>query len=203
MNLPKPLSQSPQVLVRLALRLLLCLYRLGWGRAMAWLPLLVLTTQCRQSGRARHALIEYRRHGSKYYLVSGWGGDSDWHQNVLQHPRVTMQRGSQVADAIAQPVTNPAEALPALYMFSRNSWVYERLFAHMNSAHAADLSTLTEVVGEFTVVRLEPSGEAPQLPALELYSEPLRQMALLGVLLMGLWLLLGVLRRLFSFGRRG
>ena len=54
-----------------------------------------------------------------------------------------------------------AEALRALYMFSRNSWIYEMLFARMSSARAADLNTLAEVVEEFTVLRLEPTGEEP------------------------------------------
>ena len=87
---------------------------------------------------------------------------------------------------------DPAEALRALYMFSRNSPIYEMLFARMSSAQAADLNTLTEVVDEFTVVRLEPSDEAPALPTVELFSESVRQVATVVALVMVLRLVFGV-----------
>ncbi len=161
---------------------------------MKWLPLLVLTTKGRNSGEARHVVVEYRRHGSKFYVVSGWGKGTDWYKNVLQNPRVTIQLGTNVLDAGALPLDNPAETLRALYMFSRNSWIYESLFARMTSAQAADLSTLAEVVDEFTVVRLEPSDETPELPTAEPFSEQTRQLALFFALLLGLWLLMSLMR---------
>lgn len=194
MSLTNVSIQHPQGFARFIFRLPLYAYKLGWGPAMSWLPLLILTTKGRKSGQARHIVIEYRRHGSKYYVVS-WSKDADWYQNAMQNPRVTIQRGSQVFAAAAQPVENPAEALGALYMFSRNSWIYETLFARMNSAHTADLNTLAEVVEEFTVVRLEPSADPPELPPAPLYSQPTRRLALAFVLLMGLRLLLSLRRR--------
>lgn len=185
------------------LRAPLCLYKLGWGPALDWLPLLILTTKGRKSGLARHVVVEYRRHGSKYYIVSGWGADTDWYRNIQRDNRVTIQHGAHIADARAQQVDDPAEALRALYMFSRNSWIYESLFARMSSARAADLNTLAEVVEEFTVLRLEPTGEEPALPAVELYSEQVRQVALFVVLAVGLRLLLAVLRSGKGSGKNG
>ena len=170
------------------------LYQLGWGPALNWLPLLILTTKGRKSGAPRHVVVEYRRHGSKYYVVSGWGAGTDWYRNIHQTPRVTLQHGGHIVDARAQRVEDPAEALRALYMFSRNSWIYETLFAQMTSAQAADLNTLAEVVEEFTVLRLEPSGEEPLLPPVELFSEPVRQMALIAALLLLARLALALLR---------
>ena len=175
------------------LRAPLCLYKLGWGPALDWLPLLILTTRGRKSGLARHVVVEYRRHGSKYYIVSGWGADTDWYRNILQDSRVTIQHGAHIVDARAQQVDDPAEALRALYMFSRNSWIYEMLFARMSSARAADLNTLAEVVDEFTVLRLELTDEEPALPVVELYSEQVRQVALFVALVVGLRLLLAIL----------
>ena len=195
MTLSNTLTQRPQVFARFFFRLPLYLYKLGWGPVMNWLPLLILTTKGRESGKARHVVVEYRRHGSKYYVVSGWGKDTDWYQNVIRNRRVTIQHGSRVCDATAQPVENPAEALGALYMFSRNSWIYEMLFARMNSAHTADLNTLAEVVEEFTVVRIEPSADSPELPAVQPFSRPVRRLVMVFVLLIGLGLLLTRLRR--------
>ncbi len=194
MSLSDASLSSPQALAKSIFRLPLYLYQLGWGPALKWIPLLILTTEGRRSGQARHVVVEYRRHGSKFYIVSGWGKNTDWYKNVLQNPRVTIQLGSEVLDAKAIPVDNPPEALSALYMFSRNSWIYESLFARMTSAHAADLSTLADVVDEFTVVRLEPSEEAPQLATVGLFSEPTRQLATIIAVVLGVWLLVSLAR---------
>lgn len=194
MSLSDASLSSPQALAKSIFRLPLYLYQLGWGPVLKWIPLLVLTTEGRSSGQARHVVVEYRRHGSKFYVVSGWGKNTDWYKNVMQNPRVTIQLGSEVLDAKAIPVDNPPEALSALYMFSRNSWIYESLFARMTSAHAADLSTLADVVDEFTVVRLEPSEEAPQLPTVAPFSESTRQLATIFAVLLGIWLLISLAR---------
>ena len=194
MSLSSATIDRSRDLAKQLLRAPLRLYKLGWGPALNWLPLLILTTRGRKSGLARHVVVEYRRHGSKYYIVSGWGADTDWYRNIQADNRVTIQHGEHIADARAQPVEDAAEALRALYMFSRNSWIYERLFARMSSAQAADLNTLAEVVDEFTVLRLEATGAEPELPAVELYSEHVRQVALFVVVVAGLRLLLAVLR---------
>lgn len=203
MTLPDASLASPSALAKSIFRLPLYLYQLGWGPALKWLPLLVLTTEGRVSGQPRYVVVEYRRHGSKYYIVSGWGKNTDWYKNVLQNPRVSIQLGGDLLDAKARPVDNPPEALSALYMFSRNSWIYETLFARMTSAQAADLSTLADVVEEFTVVRLEPSGDAPELPAAPPFSEPTRRLASVIAILLGIWLLASLARPLLPRKPRG
>ena len=202
MSLSDASLTRPQALAKSIFRLPLYLYQLGWGPALKWLPLLILTTEGRKSGMARHVVVEYRRHGSKYYIVSGWGKNTDWYKNVLQNPRVTIQLGSEVLDAKALPVDNPPEALSALYMFSRNSWIYETLFARMTSAQAADLSTLADVVDEFTVVRLEPSEETPMLPSVRLFNEATRQLAAVIAALLGLWLLVSLTKPMLPRDQR-
>ncbi len=194
MTLSNASLQQPQIFARFIFRLPLYIYKLGWSPMMSWLPILILTTKGHHSGQPQHIALEYRRHGSKYYVVCGWGENTDWFQNAMQRPRVTIQRGSLICDATAHLVDNPAEALGALYMFSRNSWLYERLFARMSSAQAGDLNHLADVVEEFTVVRLEPSADPPELPPLPLYIQPIRRFALAFVLLMGLGLLLSLRR---------
>lgn len=195
MSLSSAAIDRSQDIVKHLSRAPLYLYRLGWGPALAWLPLLILTTKGRNSGLPRHVVVEYRKHGSKYYVVSGWGASTDWYRNILQEPRVTLQHGTQIVDARAQLVEDPAEALRALYMFSRNSIIYETLFAQMTSAQAGDLNTLAEVVEEFTVARLEPSGEEPALPTVELFDEPIRQTAQIVAITLLLRLVLSLLRR--------
>ena len=202
MTLSRAAIDKPQALAKEFFRLPLYLYQLGWGPALGWIPLLILTTKGRTSGEPRHVAVEYRRHGNKYYVVSGWGKNTDWYNNAMQHPRVTLQLGGEVLDARAVPVDNPPEALSVLYMFSRNSWIYETLFAHMSSAQAADLNSLAEVVDEFTVVRLEPTGDEPELPTVELFSEPVRQMATFCAVIVGLWVLSSLVRAVLPGGGR-
>lgn len=200
MNVSKLLEERPQGIARSISRFPISLYRLGWGGALGWLPMLVLTTKGRQSGDPRHVMVEFRRHGSKYYVFSGWGERTDWYRNLLQNPRVTIQHGARVFAADAQPVEDKAEALRALYLFTRNSPLYELVFAGMSSAQAADLNTLAEVAQEFTLVRLEPNDESPDLPPVELYDEHTRQVAnvcaLIIVVRLAIWLLRSGISRL-------
>ena len=194
MNVSKAFSERPQGLTRSIYRLPISLYRLGWGGFLGWLPMLVITTKGRRSGAARHVMVEFRRHGSKYYVFSAWGERTDWYRNLLKQPRVTIQHGAHVFAADARPVQDNAEALRALYLFTRNSRLYELLFAGINSAKAADLNTLADVAQEFTLVRLEPNDETPELPTVELYDEGTRQVANIFALTMIIRFLLFLIR---------
>jgi deazaflavin-dependent oxidoreductase (nitroreductase family) len=196
MTIPDSSLPYPESLARVASRLPLYIYKLGWGRIISWVPWLVMTTEGHQSHLPRHVVVEYRRHGSKYYIVSGWGEQTHWYQNLMQNPRVTIQHGSHVYDAVAHRVENPAEVLRSLYMFSRNSWIYETLFARMSSAQSADLSTLAEVVDEFTVVRIDPTDKPPYLPPVPLFSSPVRQVVIGFVFLIGLWFVVSLMGRI-------
>jgi len=178
----------------------LYLYQLGWGPSLDWLPLLALTTRDCDTGAPRHVALEYRRHGSKLYLVCGLGEATDWYQDIVAEPGVTIQHGAKINAARAVRVDDPAEALRALYAFSRNSWLYESLFARMSSANAADLNTLADVAAEFTVVRIAPSDDAPELPPVPLFSQPVRQLATIAALLLLLRLVLIVLGAFFGSG---
>ena len=111
----------PTGLLRLALRMPLTLFRLGLGDLLNALRLLVLTTRGRKSGQARHVAVEYRRHGSKIYMISGWGERPDWYQNLLADPLVTIQLGRHTLSALADKVTDPAEALRAVNLFRRDA----------------------------------------------------------------------------------
>lgn len=194
-NLSKPTVPYPNGLARVFVRFPIYLYRLGWGASLNWIPFMILTTSGRRSGQARHAVVEYRRHGSKYYVVSAWGENTQWYKNLLQNPHVTIQHGSHIYDAIAHKVENPAESLKALYMFSRNSLIYETLFARISSADSGDLDSLAEVANEFTVIRIDPTGQSPELMPIEPYARQTQILASGFILLSFLWLILRIVRR--------
>lgn len=199
MSVSKILSERPTGLTRSLYRFPIRLYRLGWGQVLGWLPMLVMTTKGRRSGLARHVMVEYRRHGSKYYVFSAWGERTDWYRNLLEYPRVTIQHGAHVFAADAQPVQDNAEALRALYLFTRNSRLYERMFAGMSSGQAADLNSLADVAQEFTLVRLEPNDETPELPPVKLYEEQTRQIANFVAVVIGVRILLWLMRRTLPY----
>ena len=145
----------PQGLWRVVARVPLYLYQGGLGWMLRPFNLLILTTQGRRTGKPRHAVLEYRRHGSKLYLVSAWGERPQWYKNLLANPAVTVQFNGRDWKAVAAEVDDSGEALRALYMFKRTSPVYDVILASMSSADTIDLRTLKAVSSEFTVIRLD------------------------------------------------
>jgi deazaflavin-dependent oxidoreductase (nitroreductase family) len=159
----KPYVPYPTGCWLVLLRLPLQLYALGLGNLVGLMPFMVLTTRGTRSGLARHAVLEYRRHGSKYYVLSMWGARPSWYQNLLSHPVVTLQLGGKEIAARAVPVTDAQEAARAVYRFRKNSLVYAELLARISSAEDINLGTLVDVSGEFTVVRFDPINTAPEI----------------------------------------
>ena len=158
---PIPYPAGP---LRSMLRAPLLLYRMGLGDVLNTLHILVLVTRGRKSGLPRFTPVEYRRHGSKIYLVSAWGAKTNWVQNLIEHPPVTVQLGQRTQAARAQLVTDPSEALRALYQFRRTAPVrYDTVLSYMidDTVNPRTLPTLT---GQFTVVRLDLTSETPLLP---------------------------------------
>lgn len=179
----------PAGLMRILFRLPIQLYKVGLGGIVGWTPYMVVTTCGRKSGTPRHAVLEYRRHGSKYYVISGWGARPDWYQNLMQTPLVTIQQGRDTFGAQATPVSDLSEALRVLVMFRRSSPIAERILLSMSSAESLDLKTLQEVAGEFTIVRFNPIEEKPTLPGIDAvhgWMVPLILAALLLILILSL-----------------
>lgn len=185
-SLPPMIIPYPAGVLRWLAQLPLYIYRLGLGWAIVWIPVLVLTTRGRKTGQPRHVVLEWRRHGSKYYVVSAWGNRPHWYRNLLASPIVTVQHGGRIFRARAVPVRDPNEAVRALYMFRKNSPLYEVLFSRMSSAPTINFRTLSEVAGEFTLIRLEPEAGARELPGVR----QLPGWLLPGIVLLGIALLL-------------
>ncbi|MBI5667103.1 MAG: nitroreductase family deazaflavin-dependent oxidoreductase [Chloroflexi bacterium] len=154
----------PAGLVRTLLRAPLLLYRMGLGDALNAIHILVLVTRGRTSGLPRFTPIEYRRHGSKIYLVSGWGTRPNWLQNLLANPLATVQLGSHAQAARAQLVTDPAESLRALYLFRRTApGRYDTVLSYVIDESVSS-KTLPNLSSQFTIVRLDLTSELPLLP---------------------------------------
>lgn len=178
----------PAGLLKQILRVPLWLYQAGFGPVLGWLPFLILTTRGRRTGLPRHTVLEYRRHGSKFYIISGWGEQAHWYKNLLADDQVTIQYGRLTIPARAVKVTDPAEALRAVYMFRRGSPLADVVLSRMSSADRIDLKTLTEVASEFTVVRLDRQAGTPRLPSAPAYPLIAPFVAIISLILLILWL---------------
>ncbi len=163
------LFPSLQGLPKVILKTPLWMYRAGLGELMNSMRLMVLITRGRRSGLARHIPIEYRRHGSKIYVISGWGDAPHWYQNIQVSPFVTLQLGKERIEARATIVHNHGEILRALHLFRRTApFVYDPMLARMSDRDSITPKTLPEVSDRFTIVRFDPlpNPESSLLPPL-------------------------------------
>lgn len=161
---PPPTLPYPTGVLRRALRAPLLLYRLGLGDVLNSIHILVITTRGRKSGQPRFTPIEYRRHGSKIYLISAWGTQTDWYQNLIADPLATLQLGRAAVSALADPVTDAAEAARAINLFRRVApGRYDRLLGWVIN-EPVSARRLPEVSDRFTVMRLNLIPDEPTLP---------------------------------------
>ena len=101
----------PKGVGRLLVRMPVWMYRTGLGDLLNAANIMILTTRGRKSGLPRYTPIEYRRHGSKIYVISGWDERPHWYQNLLINPAVTVQFNGQDCKAIATEVEDAGEAV--------------------------------------------------------------------------------------------
>ncbi|MBL8147397.1 MAG: nitroreductase family deazaflavin-dependent oxidoreductase [Anaerolineae bacterium] len=157
---------APNALQRALYRLPLLGYRLGLGGLMERFRIGVLTTRGRSSGLPRYVALEYRQHGSKVYIISGWGEHVNWVRNIERDPRVTLLRGARVQGGQAFIVRDSSEVFRALTLFYRtNPAYYERLFKLAGQRDKLDALTLPQIAGRVLVVRINPEAGEPALPS--------------------------------------
>lgn len=157
MRLPYPVG-----IARALLRLPVLLYRLGLGYFLSGIPIMILTTRGRVSGQARHTPVEFRQHGTKFYVVSAWGSRPQWFQNLRAAPDVTVQFGPRRFAARATLVEDSGEAARALYLFRKRApLVYDTLLALLSGASSVNQRTLPDVSDAFTIVRLDRQANDP------------------------------------------
>jgi deazaflavin-dependent oxidoreductase (nitroreductase family) len=99
-------------------RLPIWLYRLKLGGLLGH-RILLLTHIGRVSGQTRMAVLEvvyYHKESNTHYVASGFGEKSQWYQNILKTPDVTIQVGSKQISALAKRLpVDEAEKIFELY----------------------------------------------------------------------------------------
>ena len=101
---------GPKWLFRLVLWIIVRLYvatsgRIG-GRFMG-MPILLLTTTGRRSGRKRTVPVMYLRDGDNYVVTASNGGSDfhpAWYLNLTARPQVAIREGGDVMEAASETV---------------------------------------------------------------------------------------------------
>lgn len=163
------ISERPRRIGRLLLQLPVLLYRLGLGDLVNSARIMILTTRGSKTGRARHTALEYRRHGSKTYVVSAWGEDAHWFRNLTASSGAIVQQGRRTFYVSAQPVENEGEAVRVLHLFRRGASLFlDPFFARRGEKGTLSARELPRISRQVAVVRLEerpaPPVEAPLMP---------------------------------------
>ncbi len=123
--------KPPQGFNRLMFRLPIWLYKLklGWllGRRF-----LLLNHTGRKSGLPRQAVLEvvrYDRKSNTFIVTAGFGKTSQWYQNIIANPDVTIQSGGHTCKARAELLT-PKQAGEELLSFAQH-YPFEARFSHV------------------------------------------------------------------------
>jgi len=115
-------AQPPRGFKRLLWRAPIWFYHLGLGGLLGG-KFLLLNHTGRKSGQPRQAVLEiddYNSETNTYLVASGFGRKSDWYQNILKSPEVTIQVGRKRMEAVAEPLS-PEDSGEAMVQYARKN----------------------------------------------------------------------------------
>jgi len=88
------------------------IYRRGMGRKMGQMPLVLLTTTGRKSGRPHTVPLGCVREGDGWVLIASYGGADvhpSWWLNLLANPNATIEDSGKRVNVRMQEITNPSD----------------------------------------------------------------------------------------------
>ena len=121
----------------------------------------MLTTVGRKSGQPRRAVVDVLKHDAAtdtYYVVSAYGGGSDWYRNLKANPAVKAQARGRKFSASAATLP-PDEAEEVLVDFWQRHRLYVRTMFRLIGLKAGTEEEAREATGEMKVVVLRPEAE--------------------------------------------
>ena len=127
--------------------------------------IMLLTTRGRKSGLPRRTMLEFTYMNGRVYVTSAWGRRSQWYQNILADPRVTVQTGRYgLIYGTAQRVTTDEE-LSRLYWQFRQSPVWDEYLAAYELGDRVDEFLTSK--GRLIILHVEPGpvNSPPPQPA--------------------------------------
>ncbi len=80
------------------------------GGSFEHMTLLLLHTTGASSGKPRLNPVAYTMDGDRYVIIASKGGaleNPDWYHNLVAHPEVRVEVGTEAFDALAEVATEP------------------------------------------------------------------------------------------------
>jgi deazaflavin-dependent oxidoreductase (nitroreductase family) len=151
--------RRPGLLLRWFYRAPVMLYRIGLGRLM--LGQVMLTMVGRKSGQPRRAVVDLLKHDAAtdtYYVVSAYGGGSDWYRNLEANPAVKVQTRGRKFSARAATLP-PDEAEEVLLDYWRRHRLYARTMLRLVELRVRTEEEARAAAAEMRVVAIRPEDE--------------------------------------------
>ncbi|MEZ4866779.1 MAG: nitroreductase family deazaflavin-dependent oxidoreductase [Caldilineaceae bacterium] len=148
----------PTGIKRWFFRLPIALYRLGLG----WLlggRFVLLNHIGRKSGQVRQAVVEVVRHDKAtdtYTICSGFGPKTQWYQNLLATPDITIQVGARKLDVHAEPLSTSAGGDEMVDYARRNPTAAHKLAQFMGFQTDGSEASYREIGMQLPFVALRP-----------------------------------------------
>ena len=119
LNPPQPIPYPENWVLKQLFRFPILLYRLGLGKWIGKM-ILILSTYGRKTGKVRRAAVEYFQHKGQIYVISGFGHKPDWVQNLKTNPHVSINTDQGTIQAIARK-PNTEEEWQGVIAYLRHS----------------------------------------------------------------------------------
>lgn len=151
--MPQALSKNIKKVMRIANSIHVALYRISGGKVanrIANMPVLLITTYGRKTGKPHTNPVVYLRDGQDYLVSASMGGmdaTPAWYFNLKSHPDIQIKVGDQSLSVRAMIV---------------NSEERDQLYAKFKAASPNFVKYEKTAHRVIPVIRLTPQSEAPQ-----------------------------------------
>lgn len=150
-------AQGP---LRIFFKIPLVAWRMGYARMLPHFVL--LTTRGRKSGQPRRTMLDYHYQDGVFYLMAGWGDQSDWVRNIQHDPHVTIQTvGEGVFGGYAERVTENAD-IERVFFGMQNTPALRPYLARLGIENR--LEDVIVKKNRLHIIRITTEGKPPMLP---------------------------------------
>jgi deazaflavin-dependent oxidoreductase (nitroreductase family) len=159
---PQPIPYPKSELIKNLYRIPILLFRLGLAPLIGR-NILVISTFGRRTGKVHRTPVEYYNHQGRIYVMSGFGDEPDWYQNLNTDPHVTLNTDKGFINALARkPETS--EEWQGVTAYLKHSPV--SILTTPELVQKIDEVEVQEQFKAFPVVTFDPTDETCP-PALE------------------------------------
>ncbi len=151
--------RRPGLLKRWFFRAPILMYRVGLGGLM--LGQVMLTTVGRKSGQPRRAVVDLLKRDAAtdtYYMVSAYGGLSDWYRNLETNPELQVQVRWRKFRARAGTLP-PDEAEEVLLDYWRRHRLLARMLLRLVGLRVTTEEEARAAAAEMKMVAIRPEGD--------------------------------------------